>query len=117
MTDAPDLARRFLSLWEDYLTALFEHPFEVEVLRGWIKVASGLTPDLEASDHSRDQRQEQTGSPADAAPIAGTSGECHDLMAELAGRLARLEERLAVVERRRPPTSRPRRRNRRIRTG
>jgi hypothetical protein len=117
MTDAPELARRFLSLWEDYLTALFEHPFEVEVLRGWIKAASGLTRDLEASDHSRNQHREQTGSPADATPITGTSGECRDLVAELAGRLARLEERLAVIERREPATSRPRRRNRRIRTG
>jgi hypothetical protein len=117
MTDAPELARRFLSLWEDYLTALFEHPFEVEVWRGWIKAASGLTRDLEASDHSRNQHHEQTGSPAHAAPIAGTSGECRDLMAELAGRLARLEERLAVVERSGAVASRPRRRNRRIRTG
>jgi hypothetical protein len=117
MTDAPDLARRFLSVWGDHLTALFEHPFEVEVLRGWIKAGSGLPRDLEASDHSRDQHREQTGSPADAAPIAGTSGECRDLMAELAGRLARLEERLAVVERRGAAASRPRRRNRRIRTG
>ena len=33
MTDAADLARRFLTLWEDYLAALLADPAAVAVLK------------------------------------------------------------------------------------
>jgi polyhydroxyalkanoate synthase subunit PhaC len=42
MADASDLARRFLSVWEDYLTALLSDPSEVEALQCWIKAGSTL---------------------------------------------------------------------------
>jgi hypothetical protein len=115
MTDALDLARRFLSLWEDYLTALLSHPFEVEVLQGWVKAASAWARDRESSEEASNPGPGQAGPPADAAPAPSASGERGEFVAELAGRLARLEERLAAVERREPAPSRPRRRNRRIR--
>jgi len=64
MTDAPDLARRFLSLWEDYLTALLSDPSEVEVLQCWVKAGSAFIHDPGPSDR-------QSGPPADAASAAG----------------------------------------------
>src|SRR5229473_1617303 len=108
MTDAPDLARRFLSLWEDYLTALLAVPSETEALQCWVKAGSAFIRDPGPSDR-------QPGPPADTASAAGPSGERDDVVAELSRRLAHLEELVTAIERGRGTASRPRRRNRRVR--
>jgi hypothetical protein len=101
MSDAKDLARRYLALWEDYLTALLTDPAAQDLLQGW-------APASKVRDSTS---KPETG----AAPLAGASGECCSAVAELARRIAGLEDRLAAVERRGPAPARPRRRDRRMR--
>ncbi|HEY3909327.1 MAG TPA: hypothetical protein VGM07_05490 [Stellaceae bacterium] len=108
MSDARDLARRYLALWEDYLTALLSDP----------GVGAPLWRGLAAADPSSAPLREPvagSGSSAGAAPLSGASGECCRLMAELARRLAVVEQHIADIEHGREEAARPRRRNRRMR--
>ena len=41
MSEADELARRFLALWSDYLTALLSDPKAAEPLLGILRVAGG----------------------------------------------------------------------------
>src|SRR5215470_17178511 len=50
MTDATHLARRFLALWEDYLTALFADPSQSELLQAWLDAASGVSREREPGE-------------------------------------------------------------------
>ena len=42
MSDAEDLARRYLCLWQDYLTALMADPKEPGLLEFWIAACEAL---------------------------------------------------------------------------
>jgi hypothetical protein len=104
MTDAQDLARRYLALWEEYLTALLADPPGLGLLWGWTGgAADDGAPAAEA------------GPEIGAAPAAGPSDERLRAVAEFADRLAAIEARLAALEQARPAPSRPRRGNRRLR--
>src|SRR6478672_3947062 len=48
MSDAADLARRFLTLWEEYLAAFFSDP--AELLPLWVRGASARPGDREPRD-------------------------------------------------------------------
>src|SRR5947208_16710320 len=89
MSEAEDLARRFLALWADYLTALMADPHAAEPMRRWLAMMTS-GPGFKASDPARP--------PAGAAPAAGASGERDAAVAELARRIDQLGERVAVLE-------------------
>jgi hypothetical protein len=101
MTDATDLARRFLVAWEEYLTALLSSASAAAI------GASG------PRDGAADEGSGPLGPPAGAAPVGGASGERNGAVVKLADRLANLERRVALVERGGRAASRPRGRNRR----
>src|SRR5437868_15089044 len=48
MSEADELARRFLALWSDYLTALLSDPKAAEPLRRWLGLAAANMPGLSA---------------------------------------------------------------------
>jgi hypothetical protein len=104
MADSEDLARRYLALWQDYLSALLAEPATAELWQKWLALCPSATDDRAAAG-SRSTRG--------AAAAAGASGERDAVLAELARRLAGVEERLDALERRRRRTPpRPRERNR-----
>src|SRR5213076_2295561 len=104
MSDTEDVARRFVALWGDYLTALAADPKTAEPLHRWLGLVAAATPgwparDADPSGPSRAPAR----APVDAAASAGASGERDAAVAELARRLDELETRIAALERRRRP--------------
>ena len=95
MSEAADLARRFLTLWEDYLTALARRSGR----RRSCCDAGSPRPVGPRARPAAGERTATPGPPAGAASAAGASGERDDAVAELARRLAHLEERVAALER------------------
>ena len=77
MTDPQDLARRYLALWEEYLTAVLTDPADAPPLWGW--AFGRLQPDEQGRD---------PGSAGGAAPAAGSFDHRVWSVAELAHRLA-----------------------------
>jgi hypothetical protein len=128
MTDADELARRFFSLWAEYLTALVADPQAAELLQRWVAFTSQFAKN--ASERPGNSIGNPFGSPfpiwpplaagfaapgstAAAASAAGASGERGDAVGELARRIGELERRLAALEgESRPAARRPRRGNR-----
>src|SRR5436853_7634057 len=112
MSDTEDVARRFVALWGDYLTALAADPKTAEPVRRWLGLIAAAIPDPPA-------REPDTGrsrSPSHAAAAAGTSPERDPAMAQLARRLDELEGRIAALERpRRKPAASARKGIRRTR--
>src|SRR5437763_15347226 len=104
MSEAEDLARRFLALWADYLNALMADPNAAEPMRRWLAMMTS-SPGFKAGDPARP--------PAGAAPAAGASGERDAAVAELARRIDELGERISALElrgkRSRRAAARPRR--------
>ena len=115
MSDAVDLARRFLTLWEDYLAALLSDPARAGVLTPWDQIALARAGDPGLRDGPAGQPAKQPGSPARAAAVADPPGERDHLVAELARRIADLEERVTGIERTRRADPQSRRRNRGVR--
>jgi hypothetical protein len=102
MSEADDVARRFIALWGDYLTALAADPKMAEPLHRWLGLVAAAMPGSPAREAGP---AGSARSPADAAAAAGASGERDAAVAELARRLDELEIRLAALERRRRPVS------------
>src|SRR5947209_16238373 len=50
MSEADELARRFLALWSDYLTALLSDPKTAEPLRRWLALAAAAMPGPSAGE-------------------------------------------------------------------
>ena len=50
MSEADELARRFLALWSDYLTALLSDPKIAEPLRRWLALAAAAMPGASAGE-------------------------------------------------------------------
>lgn len=115
MTDAEDLARRYLDLWRDYITALTADLTEPELLERWTAACSALAGNREPRDAGAIAPARRPRPPADASSTADTARQRGDIVADLARRLAQVEDRLSVLERREPETPRPRIRNRRPR--
>jgi hypothetical protein len=123
MNDADELARRYLALWAEYLTALVADPQAAEMLQRWI----AFTGQFAKTAGERPGAPFPTpfpawppipaaaGSTAAAATAAGASGERGDAVGELARRVDELARRLAALERKlelRSASRRPRRGNR-----
>src|SRR6516225_6612454 len=99
MTDPEDLARRYLTLWAEYLAAL------------WVEIGAAGPPEprhvaepasAAASAPAEDGAGASSGEagPAPgAAPAAGAPRRYDDIVAELARRVAALEDRVAGIER------------------
>ena len=114
MSEADDIARRFIALWSDYLAALAADPKTAEPLQRWLGLAAAAMPGSPAPD-ARPFDARPSGpsrSPADPAASAGASGERDAAVAELARRLDELETRIAALEPRRKSAKSPRPRNR-----
>jgi hypothetical protein len=106
MSEAEDVARRFIALWGDYLTALSADPKTAEPIRRWLGLFAAAMPDLAPHEAGRSGPARP---PADAAAAAGASGEHDAVVAKLARRLDEIESRIAALERRRAaPRARPR---------
>jgi hypothetical protein len=89
MSEADDLARRFLALWADYLNALLADPNATEAMRRWLALATPGSPEADIARPS-----------AGAAAAAGASPERDVAVAELARRVDELGQRVAALERR-----------------
>jgi hypothetical protein len=112
MTAAEDLARRYLALWQDYVTALLADLATPEVLQHWAANSSLHDEDPEPGDQPQHGQLPEPKSAAGSATAPGSSRERDDVVADLARRLARIEGRLADLERGRPAAARSRRGNR-----
>jgi hypothetical protein len=119
MNDADELARRYLALWADYLTALVADPQAADMLQRWIAFTGQFAGQLPGAAGERagfpfpawPPAPAAAGSPPSAAAAAGASGERGDAVGELARRIGELERRLAALERK-PEARRARRGNR-----
>jgi hypothetical protein len=98
MSEADDLARRFLALWADYLNALMADPNSAEPIRRWLAMMMS-SPGFKADDPVRP--------PDGAAPAASASGERDAAVAELARRIDELGERVAALEKRGKQSRKP----------
>src|SRR5262245_50871860 len=107
MTAAEDLVCRYLALWQDYVTALLT---DLALPDG--TNSSPCVGDPGSDDQPIPGQHPASESPAGTATAAGASHERDDAVADLARRLARLEERIAALERARPPAARARGRDR-----
>jgi hypothetical protein len=104
ISEADDLARRFIAVWADYLSALVADPKTSEPLRRWFAIAVGSLQNPSAGDvptgvPPRPPPGSPPGSPTDAATAAGPPGERDALVAELARRVDELAQRVAALER------------------
>ena len=75
MTDAEDLARRYLNLWQDYLTALMADLREPELLQLWIAACSALAGNSPPREPTAVDQARPSGPPAGAPPAIGASRE------------------------------------------
>jgi hypothetical protein len=117
MSDADELARRYLALWTEYLSALVADPQAAELLQRWLAVTGQFAK--AAGEHAGAfawPPVPPVGSPADAAAAAGASGERDAVMGKLARRVAELERRLAALEPE-PKPARAGKRDRKSRAG
>jgi hypothetical protein len=118
MTDADELAERYLTLWTQYLTALMADPRAMETLKRWAAFAGQFSYPAPGAPHGG-------GAPfpawppffgpfgAPAPPAASETAQHSEDVAALARRIDDLERRLAALERR----PKPRRSRRAARTG
>jgi hypothetical protein len=103
MSEPPEmeaLARRFLALWQEQLVATASDPALADALARLMTLAGGAlapwTAALQAAARARDGDDRAV---ADrAAPAAAAPRDGGDAVADLARRLAALEERLAQLE-------------------
>jgi hypothetical protein len=113
MTDADDLAQRYLTLWTQYLAALLADPRAMETLKRWIAFtgqfsypASGAAGQAGAAPFAGwPPIFGPFGLPAAPPGMAGGAAEGTDAIAALAQRVDELEIRLAALER---PKKKPR---------
>src|ERR1700680_1848144 len=108
MTDAEDLARRYLALWRDYVTTLLTDLTMPEAVQHWAAGCSEHFGDLGPGDQSVRRQLPAAEPAAGTATAPGPSRERDDAVADLARRLARIEERVAALVRGRRRVARPR---------
>jgi hypothetical protein len=115
MSDADELAQRYLALWSQYLTALLADPAAMETLKRWVTFtqqfsypAPGSVPRNEAPFPAWPPFFGPFGIPS-VPP--GATGDLMGRVAELTQRVDELERRLAEFERQ-PRQPGPRRRAR-----
>ena len=108
MTAAEDLACRYLSLWQDYVTALLTDLTVPEAVQDWAARCSERLGDLGSGDEAVRGQLPAAEPAAGAATAPGPSRERDDAVADLACRLALIEERVAALEPGKRPTAQPR---------
>jgi hypothetical protein len=84
MTAAEELARRYLALWDDYVTALLADLTPPEALQHWVAYCSVRTGDPGPGDQSLRGQLPRPEPAAGPATAPGSSRECHDAVADLA---------------------------------
>ena len=106
MSDADDLAQRYLALWSQYLTALLADPAAMETLKRWVSFTRQFsypkpesTPGSEAPFPVWPPFFGPFGMPPVPPGAASASAERVDAVAALAQRVDELERRLAKLER------------------
>ena len=115
MTDAEELAERYLALWSQYLTALLANPQAMETLKRWMAFTGQFS--YPASGAASPGAAPFPAWPPFFGPFAPpsppASGAEADAVAALSRRVDELEHRLAALEHAREAvTRRPRRRKR-----
>ena len=123
MNDADELARRYLALWTEYLTAFLADPRALETMKRWIAF-TGQFAYPETGKHGATGEGSDTPVPP-LPPIFGPFGPLPmanpiaaggaDTLAALTRRIDEIERRLAALEanrrrstsRRRPPRKSP----------
>ena len=113
MTDAEELAERYLALWSQYLTALLANPQAMETLKRWMAFTGQFS--YPASGTGPPGAAPFPAWPPFFGPFASppSSGVQADAVAALSRRVDELEQRLAALEHAREPAPRrPRRRTR-----
>ena len=108
MTAAEDLACRYLSLWQDYVTALLTDLALPEAVQDWAARCSERLGDLGPGDEAVRGQLPAAEPAAGTATAPGPPRERDDAVGDLALRLARLEQRVAALERGKRPTAVPR---------
>jgi hypothetical protein len=112
MSDADDLARRYLALWTEYLTALLADPRAMETLKRWVSVTGQFSypaPGDESAGAAPFPAWPPFFGPfgLPPAPPGAPGAPQDDAVAALERRVAALERRLAALERPKPrPTRR-----------
>jgi hypothetical protein len=121
MIDADELARRYLALWTEYLTAFLADPRALETMKRWIAFTGQFAyPEAGKAGAAGNAPPPLPpifgpfGPLPMANPIAASTGEHSATIDALARRVEALEERLAALESnraRRPATRHARRRS------
>jgi hypothetical protein len=113
MDESEDLARRFLGLWGDYLTALAAEPKTAELVQSWLAFGTApLRTEAGGEDGNGTGTEAPAGARRGAASAAAASRQRADVVDELARRIDELEKRIAALEAARRPAGRTRARNR-----
>src|ERR1700730_12830452 len=99
MTDAEDLARRYLALWRHSVTSLLADLATPEVLGHLAADCSARMGDLGPGDQSGRGQLAAAEPAVGPATAPSSSRERDDAVANLARRVARIEERVAALER------------------
>src|SRR5438067_1255480 len=115
MTAAEDLACRYLALWQDYVTALLTDLTMPEAVQQQAARGAERLGYCGPGDQSARGQLPAAQPAAGTATAAGPSGERGDAVADLARRLARIEERVTALERGRRSAARARSRDRGVR--
>ena len=103
MSDADELAQRYLALWTQYLTALLADPQAMETLKRWVSFTQQFSYPKPGS--SRQNEAPFPVWPPFFGPFGppsvppGAAGERVDGLAELTQRVDELERRLVELER------------------
>src|SRR5580698_10354926 len=115
MNDADELARRYLALWTEYLTAFLADPRALETMKRWIAFAGQFAypaPGKTGAEGEGGNAPIPALPPIfgpfgpmpmnaiTAAPLAAGTGEGEAAINELSRRVEALEERFAALERR-----------------
>jgi hypothetical protein len=122
MNDADELARRYLALWTEYLTAFLADPRALETTKRWIAFTGQFAYPAPGKAGAAGEGGDAPLPPLPpifgpfgplpmASPIAVATGEGSATIDELARRVEALEQRIATLERTTKP--RPARRTRR----
>ena len=99
MTDAEELAERYLGLWTQYMTALLADPRTMEMLKRWIALTGRFS--YPASGEGQSSEAPFPAWPPFFAPfgaLLSSSGADTDGIAALTRRIDELERRLAALE-------------------
>jgi hypothetical protein len=110
MSEADDVAQRYLALWMQYLTALLADPRVIETLKRWQAITEQFSHPVSGATNAPDAPFPgwppffaPFGLPV-APPSANGTGD-GDRLAELSRRVDDLEHRLASLERPAKPRS------------